>query len=358
MAPFTFSPIFFVVLALFYAAISVESMAVPAIFAFGDSLADVGNNNYLNVPISDKSNFPHNGIDFPGQVPTGRFSNGFNTIDFIAMNLGFKKSPPPYLSIKNVGEMLGGVSFASAGSGILQTTGNGTLDMATQVNYFEKTKHDLSTKFGETIVDVHLTKSLFYFVTANNDIFASYSATGAANTTENAQFIKNLVDEFLGHLTKLHKLGARKFAITGTGRLGCVPYLRSRNPMGGCIEALNQLSEQFNAVAEPRIKQLSCQLAGFKYSYFKSTIAMAIITAVPDKYGFKELTSACCGGGKFNGEAQCTPNATYCSNRNQHMFWDWFHPTQSLYFLTAQFQLFGAMNLVAPINLKQLVVQS
>ncbi|XP_078156082.1 GDSL esterase/lipase At5g37690-like [Carex rostrata] len=313
MAPFTLSPIFFVVLALFYAAISVESNVVPAIFAFGDSLADVGNNNYLNVPINDKSNFPHYGIDFLGQVPTGRFSNGFNTIDFIAKNLGFQKSPPPYLSIKNVGDMLGGVSFASAGSGILQTTvienlsllnyhfrmlfiiilifhillgqGKGILDMATQVNYFEKTKHDLATKLGELVVDIHLTKSLFYFVTANNDIFAYYVATGAANSTENAQFIENLVDEFLGHLTKLHKLGARKFAITGTGPLGCVPFIRSLTPTGGCFDALNQLSVQFNAVAESRIKQLSGQLAGFQYSYFKSNIATAMITAVLDKFG-------------------------------------------------------------------------
>ncbi|KAF3325280.1 GDSL esterase/lipase [Carex littledalei] len=358
MGPFTFSLTSFVVLALFHA-ITVESAAVPAIFVFGDSVADVGNNNYLNVPISLKSNFPHNGIDFPGQVPTGRFTNGFNTIDYIAMKLGFKESPPPYLSIKNVTETLRrGVNFASAGSGILQTTGKGTLDMATQVNYFAKTKHDLTNLLGAKVVDDCLAIALFYFVTANNDMFAYYYATGAANSTENAQFISNLVDEFLGHLKMIYNLGARKFAITGTGLLGCAPYLRSLNPTGGCIDELNQLSEQFNAVAEPRIKQLSCQLAGFKYSYYNSIIAANVILAVPHKYGFKELTSACCGAGKFNGEAQCTPNATYCSNRNEYLFWDRFHPTQSLYSLTAKFQLVGSIKLVTPINLKQLVVQS
>ncbi|XP_078149913.1 GDSL esterase/lipase At5g55050-like [Carex rostrata] len=358
MAPFTFSLIPFVVLSLSWA-ITVESTVVPAIFVFGDSLADVGNNNYLNVPISSKSNYPHNGIDFPGQVPTGRFSNGFNTIDYIAMKLGFKESPPPYLSIKNVTETLRrGVNFASAGSGILQTTGNGTLDMATQLKYFAKTKHELTELLGAKVVDDCLAIALFYFVTANNDMFAYYSATGAANSTENARFISNLVDEFLGHLKMIYNLGARKFAITGTFPLGCAPYLRNLNPTGGCIDALNQLSEQFNAVAEPRIKQLSCQLAGFKYSYYNSITATAKISAVPHKYGFKELTSACCGAGRFNGEAQCTSNATYCSNRNQYMFWDWFHPTQSLYYLTAKFQLDGSVKLVTPINLKQLVVQS
>ncbi|RRT43925.1 hypothetical protein B296_00048146, partial [Ensete ventricosum] len=55
---------------------------VPAVYVFGDSTADVGNNNYL--PGDDaKANFPHYGIDFPHQRPTGRFSNGYNGVDFM-----------------------------------------------------------------------------------------------------------------------------------------------------------------------------------------------------------------------------------------------------------------------------------
>lgn len=57
---------------------------VPAIFVFGDSTMDVGNNNYLpgkNVPRADQ---PYYGIDMPGSGrPTGRFSNGYNTADFV-----------------------------------------------------------------------------------------------------------------------------------------------------------------------------------------------------------------------------------------------------------------------------------
>ncbi|KAJ3684011.1 hypothetical protein LUZ61_013175 [Rhynchospora tenuis] len=55
---------------------------VPAIYVFGDSTADVGNNNYLPGSIP-KANFPHNGIDYPHSRPTGRFSNGYLGIDFI-----------------------------------------------------------------------------------------------------------------------------------------------------------------------------------------------------------------------------------------------------------------------------------
>ena len=56
---------------------------VPAIYVFGDSTADVGNNNYLPGSAVPRANFPHNGVDFPTSRPTGRFSNGYNGIDFL-----------------------------------------------------------------------------------------------------------------------------------------------------------------------------------------------------------------------------------------------------------------------------------
>lgn len=54
----------------------------PVVFIFGDSTVDVGTNNYL-LNSGAKSNFPYNGIDFANSMPTGRFSNGFNTADQI-----------------------------------------------------------------------------------------------------------------------------------------------------------------------------------------------------------------------------------------------------------------------------------
>lgn len=53
---------------------------VPAMFIFGDSLIDNGNNN--NLPSFAKANYPPYGIDFSGG-PTGRFSNGYTMVDEI-----------------------------------------------------------------------------------------------------------------------------------------------------------------------------------------------------------------------------------------------------------------------------------
>jgi len=53
---------------------------VPCFFIFGDSLSDNGNNN--NLQTQAKSNYNPYGIDFPNG-PTGRFSNGRVTVDFL-----------------------------------------------------------------------------------------------------------------------------------------------------------------------------------------------------------------------------------------------------------------------------------
>lgn len=54
-----------------------------AVFSFGDSILDTGNNNYI-ISLS-KSNFPPYGRDFQGGKPTGRFSNGKVPSDLIGI---------------------------------------------------------------------------------------------------------------------------------------------------------------------------------------------------------------------------------------------------------------------------------
>ncbi|GKB47930.1 gag/pol polyprotein, partial [Tanacetum coccineum] len=88
-------------------------------FIFGDSLLDVGNNNALKT--GAKANYLPYGIDFP-QGPTDRLSNGLNTADFVAKDLGFKDFIPPYATVKRQ-DVLKGVNYASAVSGILDESG-------------------------------------------------------------------------------------------------------------------------------------------------------------------------------------------------------------------------------------------
>lgn len=60
-----------------------ENVTVPAIFAFGDSIVDQGNNNDRKTIV--KGNFMPYGKDFEGGVSTGRFCNGKTPPDMIGM---------------------------------------------------------------------------------------------------------------------------------------------------------------------------------------------------------------------------------------------------------------------------------
>ncbi|KAM3215316.1 hypothetical protein ACQJBY_067360 [Aegilops geniculata] len=101
---------------------------VPAMFVLGASTLDVGNNNHLPGKDVPRADHPFYGIDFPGGPrATGRFSNGYNVADFVARHLGFERSPLAYLELKSRNYIIPsalktGVSYASAGAGILDST--------------------------------------------------------------------------------------------------------------------------------------------------------------------------------------------------------------------------------------------
>ena len=58
-----------------------QNQATPALFYFGDSIIDTGNNNNLTTEM--KCNFSPYGMNFPTGVATGRFSNGRVASDYI-----------------------------------------------------------------------------------------------------------------------------------------------------------------------------------------------------------------------------------------------------------------------------------
>jgi len=58
-----------------------ENGHIPALFSFGDSILDTGNNN--NLATLSKCNYPPYGRDFYGGIATGRFCNGRNPSDLI-----------------------------------------------------------------------------------------------------------------------------------------------------------------------------------------------------------------------------------------------------------------------------------
>lgn len=358
--PVQMLPVLLVLVAICAAVEASAAAKVPAMYVFGDSTADVGNNNYLPSSAVPRANFPHNGIDFPTSRPTGRFSNGYNGIDFLALNMGFKRSPPPFLSVANktskqIFRGLQGVNFASAGSGILDTTGNSIIPMSKQVEQFAAVQCNISAHMSKEAADSVLSRSLFLISTGGNDIFAFFSRNSTPTDAQKQLFIANLVSLYKNHAKALHVLGARKFAVIDVPPIGCCPYPRSLHPLGACIDVLNDLARGLNKGVKAAMHNLSVSLNGFKYSIGSSHAVVQSIMKHPQRLGFKEVTTACCGSGRFNGKTGCTPNSTLCDNRHEYLFWDLLHPTHATSKLAAVAIYNGSLHFAAPINFRQLV---
>lgn len=45
--------------------------------------------------------------------------------------------------------------------------------------------------------------------------------------------------------------------------------------------------------------------------------------------GFTVTNAGCCGVGRNNGQVTCLPYQAPCANRDQHIFWDAFHPSEA-----------------------------
>ncbi|XP_019225519.1 PREDICTED: GDSL esterase/lipase At2g31550 [Nicotiana attenuata] len=146
----------------------------PAIFAFGDSLLDSGNNNFILTLF--QANHPPYGQSFPNQVPTGRFSNGKLISDFLAFSLGIKDTIPPFLDPNlPVGELKTGVSFASAGAGFDDLTNVKTqgIPIFTQVENLKKYIEILKGVVGEKEALDIIKDALVIIMAGSNDIALS-----------------------------------------------------------------------------------------------------------------------------------------------------------------------------------------
>lgn len=329
---------------------------VPALYVFGDSLFDSGNNNFL--PTLAKANYYPYGVNFPGSYPTGRFTNGKTVADFIAEYLGLPY-PPPRVSILRPKSLMG-YNFASGSCGILPETGKfigECLSLGEQIKLFETTvKIQLASKFktGDQLSQ-HLAKSIFIFSVGNNDYINTYF--GIIQTRQHydpPQFAQLLIDALTKKLEKLYNLGARKMVVFELGPIGCIPSIvRGSKPKVICDEDKNQMVSLFNTRLAIMLKNLTSTLQDSHFIIGNAHWLGYDAIINPTKYGLKDSSNPCCeawGNGTFS----CIPKLTSCAYPDEHYFWDGYHLTQATCSVVASRCINGS-DVCLPMNIHQLV---
>ncbi|KAJ7515834.1 hypothetical protein O6H91_22G030300 [Diphasiastrum complanatum] len=337
---------------------STHASQVPAFFVFGDSTVDTGNNNYLPNSLTRADNPPY-GRDFDPPGPTGRFCNGKLTDDYIAEFLGLPYPIDFYNPQAQGQKLLQGVNFASAGSGLLDQTGNatGSISFSKQLQNFIDVLRNISQSIGQGNATKLIAGSIFLISSGGNDLL-DYQLNVSQRAQFNAkQFNSLLVSKALNYTQTLYNLGARKMVIVSSAPLGCLPVALTvfHSPDGSCIRRINSQTKDFNAGLQSNISTLASQLPGVHLVY--GNVYDTILAAIqnPTRSGFRYGHKACCGDGKYGGASGCNPTVYVCANASQYVFWDLIHPTQHMYIILANGLISGPQSIASPVNISNLV---
>ncbi|KAL2903564.1 hypothetical protein RDABS01_002274 [Bienertia sinuspersici] len=330
-----------------------DDKLLGASFIFGDSLVDAGNNNYLNT--LSKADSTPNGIDFEasGGTPTGRFTNGRTIGDIVGEELGIPNYATPFLAPNATGKnILYGVNYASGGGGILNATGRifvNRLGMDVQIDYFNITRKQIDKLMGASKArDYIQKKSIMSITVGSNDFLNNYLlpvvSVGARITQNPDTFTDEMITHLRNQLTRLYQLDGRKFVVGNVGPIGCIPYQKTINQLNEneCVELADQLARKYNAKLKDLLTQLSENLPGSTFVYANVyDLVMELITNYK-KYG------------QYAGIIPCGPTSSLCQDRDKHVFWDPYHPSQAANVLLAKQLLDGDTKYISPMNLRQL----
>lgn len=308
---------------------------IPAVFVFGDSIMDTGNNNNMTTP--SRCNYPPYGKDFKGGIPTGRFSNGKVPSDFVVEELGIKEYLPAYLDPNlQPSELATGVNFASGGAGYDPLTAKleVAISMSGQLDLFKDYIVRLKGLVGEDRANFILANSLFLVVLGSNDISNTYYLSHLRQAQYDFPTYSDLlVNSALNFYQEMYQLGARRIGVFNAPPMGCVPFQRTM--AGGiirtCVQEYNDAAVFFN-------NKLSIGIDTFKRNFPSSRIVyMDVYNPLLDiivnnqNYGYEVGDRGCCGTGTLEVTYLCNHLQPTCPNDLDYVFWDSFHPTESVY---------------------------
>ncbi|EOA33251.1 hypothetical protein CARUB_v10021945mg [Capsella rubella] len=341
-------------------ALTKSSSTVPAIFTFGDSIFDAGNNHF-NKNCTAQADFPPYGSSFFHR-PTGRFTNGRTVADFISEFVGLPLQKPflelqyQILNVTSRKLPANGINFASAGSGLLFDTNNymGVTPIQIQLQQFQ-------TLVQQNHIDKSIIQeSLFLLESGSNDIF-NYFLPFLNHTLSPDAYVNSMLDQVNKTIDQIYKLGARRIAFFSLGPVGCVPAraMLPNAPTNKCFGKMNVMAKMYNTRLEDIVNIIPTKYPGV-IAVFGAVYGITHrFQTYPARYGFSDVSNACCGNGTLGGLVQCGREGyNICNNPNEFLFWDFYHPTERTYHLMSKALWNGNKNQIRPFNLMALATNN
>ncbi|KAI9185664.1 hypothetical protein LWI28_009329 [Acer negundo] len=231
--------------------------------------------------------------------------------------------------------------------------------MFKQLDYFEDYQCRVSSLIGTWKTRQLVNQALVLITVGGNDFVNNYYLVPFSARSRQFQlpdYVKYLILEYRKLLMRLHKLGARRVLVTGTGPMGCVPAeLAMRSTNGGCSAELQRAAALFNPQLIQMLREVNRKIGKNVFIGANTQQMHMDFIGDPQAYGFTTSKVACCGQGPNNGLGLCTELSNLCRDREQYVFWDSFHPSEKANKIIVQLIMTGSTKYMNPMNLSSII---
>ncbi|GAC21192.1 SGNH/GDSL hydrolase family protein [Paraglaciecola arctica] len=288
---------------LFGASLVLSSSFVTAgtiysdVYVFGDSLSDTGN---IKNSLGFLGGVLANSIGYGGN---GRFSNGDVWHEYLSDGLGLSSSAIHSSGGNNYAY---GGALASGGDGI---TGAVAMGMDAQINNYLNDQNGANSDAD----------ALFITWVGGNDV---RSMVGTADPFAK---LEQTLDNMAASLAQLLNNGVGTLLVPNLPDLGTIPEFANTADSAQA----HDLTVAWNTGLESRLMELNL-LSNAELYYFDVYTTFNELLAAPQDFGFSNTSSECRSVSFFRGEQSC-------SGADEHVFWDYIHPTTAAHELLSEF---------------------
>lgn len=354
---------------------TLPNCSFPAVYAFGDSLTDVGNAIAAFPEKFASSESSPYGAQFPMHA-ADRYSDGKLFIDYMAFGV---RRRPIYAMLRSTGgDFTYGTNFAASGSSARNTTywsrdGGFYTPFSLDIQAQWKKRYQERLWYYENMNPGIVSQSLPFLNSTGKSLYVVYagyqdyfmSLYDSVLTPQQALLI--VPDVVLGIEVLIEKLvtvqsfvpptnvlvtfpAAETILVANLPPLGCIPAMLTQfqNPNAsydtyGCLSELNAITSAHNQYLSESVIALRAKYPTVKILYGDIHGVYTDILNDPLKYNVTQPLKACCGVGgayNFNTAVWCSSiglvgnelvNLTTapCANRAAHLSWDGIHTSDT-----------------------------